>query len=116
AGEKILSDADNTYQLQVLAFFDKGLAIEMESMGFSRAIFEARWSVHYNPQCLVIRGISDIVDVQGADAMRERWREYAAHAAAAFGKAVVASLVALHGHEHERPRPHQRFADWLRQW
>ena len=102
AGEKILGDPDNEYQQEVLDFFDKALAVEMEAMGFVSAIFESRSSVHYNPQCLVIRGISDLVDVVGVDidATRAAWKQYAAFAAAAFGASVTESLLALH-HSHQ---------------
>jgi nucleoside phosphorylase len=113
--EKILSDADNQYQKTVLDAFDKGVAVEMESMGFARGLFDARWSVDYNPQGLVIRGISDIVDAPGANEVRQQWTNYASHAAACFAKSVVDALMRSHGKNHQPPGPVDRFYSWWHQ-
>jgi nucleoside phosphorylase len=95
AGEKLLGDATNQEQQALLNDFDHALAVDMESMGFARAVFKARSSVHYNPQCAVIRGISDLVDAQehDNDATRQLWRRYASEAAVAFGRGVIEELL-----------------------
>lgn len=106
AGEKLLSDTKSNYQQTVLQSLDKALAIEMEAYGFLRAVFESRGSRHYNPQALIIRGISDPVnsDENGgeagehpnADELRKEWRSYAADAAATFAHEVVMSVIEVH--------------------
>jgi nucleoside phosphorylase len=93
ACEKLLGDPENAYQKSILDEFDKAVAIDMESYGFARAVFEARWSVHYNPQYAVIRGISDIANETGNNAVRELWRDYAAEAAAAFVAATIHEIM-----------------------
>ncbi len=109
AGEKVLSDRESAYQNSVLERFDAAIAVDMESYGFARSVFSRRRSVHYNPQCLIVRGISDIVEAArpavaaGAPAevqvepdnnneVRKLWSSYASHTAAAFARAVVERL------------------------
>jgi nucleoside phosphorylase len=90
AGEKVFADQNSKYQRTVMNLFDKAIAVDMESWGFARGLFGARASVHYNPQCLVIRGISDYVDEGSSNQRtRDRWKVYAASTAAAFTRAVV---------------------------
>lgn len=91
-GEKLLGDDKNETQKQILNELDRAIAVDMESYGFARSIFESRISVHYNPQCLVIRGISDLVHESGNNKTRKRWRNYAANAAACFAYATVSQL------------------------
>jgi nucleoside phosphorylase len=93
AGEKILSSPSSAYQKHVVARFDKALAFETESFGVAHQVFCARSSVHYNPQFLVIRGISDFVNAPESDATRQNWTPYAASAALAFTKCVVEKLL-----------------------
>lgn len=95
AGEKLLGDPDNPYQKEVLKTFDKAAAIDMESFGVARTVFEARRSVQYNPQYLVIRGISDLVDVADEDNDEQRglWKTCACTAAATFGKELVNAVI-----------------------
>lgn len=93
AGEKILSSPTNTYQKYVVAKFDKALAFETESFGVAHQVFCARCSVHYNPQFLVIRGISDFVNALESDQIRQDWTPYAASAALAFTRCVVEKLL-----------------------
>lgn len=96
AGEKLLSDPDNPVQKKILQEFDKAAAVDMESYGVARSVFNARKSVYYNPQYLVIRGISDLVDVadEDNDEQRRIWRKYASCAAAAFGRCLVEAVLA----------------------
>jgi nucleoside phosphorylase len=93
AGEKILSSPGSTYQKHLVARFDKALAFETESFGVAHQVFCARSSVHYNPQFLVIRGISDFVNTPESDATRQNWTPYAASAALAFTRYVVEKLL-----------------------
>jgi nucleoside phosphorylase len=93
AGEKILSSPSSAYQKHVVARFDKALAFETESFGVAHQVFCARSSVHYNPQFLVIRGISDFVNAAESDATRQNWTPYAASAALAFTRCVVEKLL-----------------------
>lgn len=67
AGEKLLGDAENEYQVKLLEEFDKAVAFDMESFGVAREVFKRRNSVHYNPQYCVVRGISDFVNKLDAD-------------------------------------------------
>ena len=93
AGEKIYGDSENEFQKVVLEYFDKAVAVDMESMGFARAVFHARKSVHYNPQCAIIRGISDLVDDKQNPQTRDKWKRYAAGSAAAFARGLVEKLL-----------------------
>jgi nucleoside phosphorylase len=95
AGEKVLGDPDNEYQRGVLEYFDHAIAVEMEAFGFARALFHARRMVHYNPQGLVVRSISDLVNTEANDETRKKWKLYASATAAAFASAVVNQLLRL---------------------
>lgn len=93
AGEKILSDWTNEYQSALVDEFDKALAFETESFGVAREIFAYRSSMHYNPQFLTIRGISDFVNAKEANADRKRWTDYAAASALTFAHRVIERLL-----------------------
>jgi nucleoside phosphorylase len=101
AGEKILSSPTNAYQRHLVAKFDKALAFETESFGVAHQIFCARCSVHYNPQFLVIRGLSDFVNTLESDALRADWTPYAASAALAFTRCIIEKLLANFPVDHE---------------
>ena len=45
--------------------------------------------MNYNIQYAVVRGVSDLVAAADNDAMRKRWRPYAANAAATFAAGLV---------------------------
>lgn len=94
AGEKILGDGENAYQLKILSEFDKALAVDMESYGLARGVYTARGTRHYNLNYLVVRGISDMADDKANDQTRKQWRDYAAATAAAFSMSVVDEIVA----------------------
>jgi len=94
AGEKILGDGENAYQRQILQEFDKAVAVDMESHGLARGVYSARGIRHYNLNYLVVRGVSDLVNDEGNNAMRKRWRDYAAATAAAFSMSVVDQIIA----------------------
>jgi nucleoside phosphorylase len=94
-GEKILGDDEDAYQQKILQDFDNADAVDMESGGVARSIYEARVTKHYNPQYLVIRGISDYVDAPSNNEMRRRWKRYAAHVAAVFASRVADTIIEL---------------------
>src|SRR5262249_32858983 len=95
AGDKILGDGENEYQCKILREFDKALAVDMESYGLARSVYNARSVRHYNLNYLVVRGISDLVDDEGNDEQRKKWRDYAAATAAAFALCVADEIVAI---------------------
>ncbi len=92
-GEKILGDDTNDYQRSILNEFDNAVAVDMESGGLARAVYEARITKHYNPLYLVVRGISDPVNEPDNDDIRKVWRPYAAHVAGAFAAETATSLI-----------------------
>src|SRR5262249_12711136 len=111
AGEKVLGDDDAALQQQLLTEFDKAIAVDMESFGVAEAVFSTRVTRHYNPQFLVIRGISDLIrpvpegsqsvgEAIGNDEnneVRKKWKPYAAHAAAVFAAALIERVLETFG-------------------
>lgn len=95
AGDKILGDGQNEYQRRILDEFDKALAVDMESYGLARGVYNARSTRHYNLNYLVVLGISDLVNAEGNDDQRKMWRDYAAATAAAFALSVTDEIVAI---------------------
>jgi len=93
SGEKLLGDRGNPYQKMLMEHFEKAAVFEMEGFGLASQVFKQRGSVDYNPQYLIIRGISDLVNERSNQATRDKWRDYAASAAAAFGKALVENIL-----------------------
>lgn len=89
SGESLLGDPSDPEQKIVLDLYDTALAIDMESVGVARAVLESRRERTYNPQYLVIRGISDFANVEGNNETRAEWKRYAAHIAAAFASDIV---------------------------
>lgn len=69
AGEKLLGDADNDFQAKVMKAHDKALAFDMESWGVAKEIYQQRGTPRYNPQYVVVRGLSDIVTHESNDAI-----------------------------------------------
>ncbi|MEM9439089.1 MAG: hypothetical protein AAGA73_01460 [Pseudomonadota bacterium] len=97
AGDKILGDGENEYQRKILGEFDKALAVDMESYGLARGVYNARSARHYNLNYLVVRGISDLVDDEGNDEQRKQWRDYAAATAASFSLCAANEIVEICG-------------------
>jgi nucleoside phosphorylase len=95
SGDDLLGDPDNAEQRRILEFFDKGLGFEMEAVGVARAIYKARKWVGYNPQFIVIRGVSDLVNMNAAENQETRilWTQYAVSAATAVAKVLVERLL-----------------------
>jgi nucleoside phosphorylase len=118
SGEKVLGDDDAAYQRHILHEYDKALAVDMESWGLASCVYSLRSHRHYNPQYLVIRGISDTIreptpkkkaqqpqstatkDAPNNPAkhlsnneVRQLWKPYAAHVAGALAAAVVERIL-----------------------
>ncbi|HZP62583.1 MAG TPA: hypothetical protein VFB28_04135 [Terriglobales bacterium] len=95
AGELLLGDSDNVEQKRILTQYRKALAFEMESFGVARTVYQFRSSVHYNPQFLIVRGISDLVDKDagGNNAQRKLWTPFAIEAAATFAYVLIKRLL-----------------------
>jgi nucleoside phosphorylase len=111
-GDTLLGDPTNLYQQLVLQNYYSAVAVDMESMGVGREIFHQRRDPHYNPQFLIVRGISDLVEADERSkfrkwiasfgsgtrasvnqATRDAWRVYAAEAAAAFALTLAGDLL-----------------------
>lgn len=93
SGDKIFGDPTAEDQRRIFKYYDKALAVEMEGAGVGRGLMEARISLSYNPQYLVIRGISDLVNCKGNDETRHQWTEYAAATAATFASQFVKKII-----------------------
>jgi nucleoside phosphorylase len=95
SAEKVMSGVDHPVQVELLRPFDKALALDMESIGMARMVCERRTSFWYNPLYVVIRGISDLVGVEGNNATREQWKKYAAHTAALVAREFLSRFLKL---------------------
>lgn len=104
AGEKILGGHEFEMQTQLLAPFEKALAIDMESFGLATTVFQARDAFWYNPRYTVIRGISDLVGPPENNANRGAWKSYAAYTAAIVAKAFIHRLSVVFRGGIERTR------------
>jgi nucleoside phosphorylase len=124
-GEKLLSDPTSVQQQQIVREYSDAVAVDMESYGVARALYESRAAVDYNPRFVVIRGVSDLVSSKArrrpwprsrrststmASAInqdqRERCRNYAAASAASLASAVIQRLMASTTDPRPtRPRP-----------
>jgi nucleoside phosphorylase len=103
SGEKVYGDPSHYEQRALVAQYSDAVAVDMESYGVGRAVYESRDDVGYNPRLLVVRGISDLVkaaddiaerdaaSVHADDNNRQRavWKEFAAASAAAFASQVI---------------------------
>jgi nucleoside phosphorylase len=119
AGETLLGDPKADYQKQVLTDYYRAIAVDMESMGVGREVYHQRRSPYYNPQYIVVRGISDYVYVDESgmsstkkkkkkaptdnQSTRDKWRVYAAESAAAFALEMVDSLLREFGKQYSVP-------------
>ncbi len=94
SSEEIWGDVKNEEQQRLLNEYDKVIALEMEAFGVARAVCDSRHSVGYNPRYLVIRGISDLVDVENSNTTRHQWTAWAAEAAASFAYCLMQDFIA----------------------
>lgn len=115
SGEKLLGDGRSAYQREVLTEFNNAKAVDMESFGLARCAYELRATRHYNFHYIVVRSISDVVEtapsihvadngsrdimarIEGNQATRDKWRDYAACAAAAFSLSVANEILTVTG-------------------
>lgn len=92
SSEKVMGDAEDPVQVELLAPFEKAIAVDMESIGMARAVCEGRSSFWYHPRYAIIRGISDLVAAEENDEQRAEWKPFAAHVAAVVAKEYVRML------------------------
>lgn len=95
SGNRLLGDPTRPEQVKIMTMFDKALAFEMEAMGVARAMYGSRPSIHYNPQYLVVRGISDYVDKHASNnqKLRKAWTPYAVRAATTVASEIIGRLL-----------------------
>jgi nucleoside phosphorylase len=97
--EAVAGDPEAESQRFFIDHFDHAGAVEMESNGVGRGLADLADNVHYAPQWLTIRGISDHVfatsELSDVDNHEERatWKPYASAVASAFAKALVYRLL-----------------------
>ena len=91
-GGAILSDSPRLQKL--LEAHPKAIAVEMEGIGVGRAVLDKSIQGSGVPEFLIIRGMSDYCNVQQSrnQKTRDRWRQYAAAAAAAHAYALVREM------------------------
>lgn len=105
SGGALLSDGERLRRL--LCRHDKVIAVEMEGAGAGRAVLDSGLR-NLTPEFLVVRGISDFCNsaqITG-QAMRDRWRRYAAEAAAAHAAAIVREADPRRGGREGSTRSH----------
>lgn len=113
-GESVMGDPRHPEQRVAAGRVDNALAIDMESIGVARAIHTARDDVNYNPRLIVIRAVSDMVEVADSAAeaedtqaqesnnlQRQEWKPFAAAAAACVAGRIAGRFLA-------DPDPRQR--------
>jgi nucleoside phosphorylase len=101
ATDELMGNPSADDQKRLVREFPDAVAVDMESMGVARAVHDYRSDVRYNPQFLIVRGISDLVlseekhDAElikkAGDNKKQRsdWEVYAAQAAAVFTHEVI---------------------------
>jgi len=86
---------------------EKPIAFETEAGGVAKACYQTNHSSDY----IVIKGISDYVDVKESQALREEWRNYASEVAAAFSYGfILQAIKILH---KEIPKIRKELEDYL---
>jgi nucleoside phosphorylase len=118
AVEAVAGDYLDPHQQFLVNHFDNSKAVDMESWGVARAMVTHSRTVHYSPQWMCIRGISDSVlgseeafellkkELTGEtfdnNAQRAEWKGIAARAAARVTRLVAERL--LHEARPEHPK------------
>jgi len=90
SGETILSGKVPQYILDKI-INEKPIAFETEAAGVAEACYQTNHSSDY----IVIKGISDYVDVEESQALREEWRNYASEVAAAFSYGFILQAIEI---------------------
>jgi tetratricopeptide (TPR) repeat protein/nucleoside phosphorylase len=96
--------------LKLLEEYPKAICVEMEGVGAGRAVLD--WSTRGTvPEFLIVRGMSDYCNVaqNRNQVTRDRWRRYAAAAAAAHAYSLIRELASQSGQETDLQAPHSRF-------
>jgi len=91
SGEKLEADHSNTSLQERLQEHDKMIAVEMESGGVSKAIYDGS-DVWFMTKFFAVRGISDFCDQEKNNETRNVWRNYAAETAAAYAYELIKNL------------------------
>lgn len=91
-GEKLMGDPNAKELRALLTTFDKALAVEMESGGVGRAIYENQ--ANCPSGFLVVRGISDFCNIEGNQETRDAWKVYASESAATAASAIIQAISA----------------------
>ncbi|MDG6913323.1 MAG: hypothetical protein JRN35_09630 [Nitrososphaerota archaeon] len=90
---------------EVIALYGGAVSVDMESGAVASVLLEERGLTRCKGY-LVVRGVSDMVNVPGLnnDATRNRWRAFAASAAATFAREVIllASAKPMAESQHDR--------------
>lgn len=110
-GEKLLGDPDDPLLQELMNEYDRAKAVEMEAAGVAHAVWAAQDTG--GTQFLVLRGISDYANRLGNQETRDRWKPYAAQAAAAAAKAIIESEPASTGAELAPPPAHTSATEML---
>lgn len=118
AVEAVASNPYASRQKTILEYYDKAIAIDMESKGVAEALFdyEADVGVHYHPRWMCVRGVSDLVvgseeaaGLVGEDNNEQRdvWRKAAARSAAMAARFLLARLLSrpTSAHPEQPARP-----------
>ena len=106
--DAVLGDPRHPEQRRAVERVDNALALDMESVGIGRAVHSARTAVDYNPRLLVVRGISDMIEVADEhetpdeaaekedrnDRQRQHWKPFAAAVAACVAGTIVERFLA----------------------
>ena len=90
-GDKLLADPESPRLRRLLSEYKKAVAVEMESGGIARALYDAR-RIGPSIEFLVVRGISDYCNKRGNQKTRDKWKKYAANAAAAFSLVIIKNV------------------------
>jgi nucleoside phosphorylase len=104
AADDLFGDPTDEDQKRLVRDYPDAVAVDMESMGVARALYDVRSDVRYNPQLVIIRAISDLVlsqeehdpawiaKVGDNNSQRKLWAEYAAQVAAGYTAEVIARI------------------------
>ena len=124
AVEAVAGNPYSSRQRQLINYFDKAIAIDMESKGVAEALADYDVGVHYHPRWMCIRGISDLVVGSGPAAkliggsnaeQRDFWRRAAARSAAMAARYLLIRLLSKEtiSHPAQPRRPAWPYANQI---